>query len=611
MTVAVLPFNAGPDAPPALARQIANFACDIVRNNTGKEVNPVNYMIRVSEQPPRFANVNAAEVLNEPDMINQFFDQAGADVCVDGLLTKSDSGLKLHVRSFRNGSETPQREAEFDLGGTALFQGVRGVVDLVASNAEAALPEELNSDENLFGTQNHEAFLLFLEAFDALQYIEKTQGQVAEEFSPTPSMDKLIEAARLDPDWEAPYLTLVQLSRACSNFQIGNPMEIEERLRNVIATAPEDGRGHFALGELLQSMGRLEDAANSFEKASAIEPEEPAIVTRLGIVQLQLGMPVNAERNFRKAIEMEGDDKPSMDFLAEVLGQTNRAHEIPALWQSLIDANPQNGAAHAKLGIAHINAGQEDQAIRAFDIGLETLEDNTIVKRYYAPVLAQKGEFDRAMDFYEDCLDVAPNDIPLLIEYARTLDAAGREFEIPNVLKNVMQSNPDPNTAAQTQEWLTRLEQPKRVETVENAKKLFEENDYEGALRLLKPMKNWLSDYWPMWLVTAAASNRLELWEDAQDAATRLVNLFPGCEPAYAELAAALGGQDKHDEAYNMLRFANAQVPNSLTIVLNLAQAAKKSGRGEESKAIIKQIREASGPDNAELENILAAIERD
>ncbi len=610
MTIAVLPFNAGPDTPPALARQIANFACDIVRNNTGVEVNAVNYLLRVNENPPRFANVNAAEVLNEYEMISQFFEQAGADKAMDGLLIAKDGTYQLNIRFFEKGNEDPIATHEFSFEESEAFKPIRETIEELAKQAEAKLPEELNDNANIFGTESGAAFLKFLESYDALQYIEKTQGQVAEEFSPTPAMQQLLESAKLDPDWEAPYITLIQLGRACSNFQIGNPQEIESQLKAAIETAPDDGRAYFALGELYSAMGNLTEASNALEKASQLEPEEPAFLTRLGIVQGQMGMPVNAERNFRKAVEMEGPEKPSMDFLAQVLADTNRAHEVPALWKGMIDENPQNAQAHAKYAISLHNTGQAEDAVRAFDLALETVEDNLIIKRYYAPLLANNQEFDRAMDFYEDCLDVAPNEIPLLIEYAQTLQSAGRQFEVPRILKDVLGSNPDPNTRAQTLAWLTELEQPKRIETVESAKNLMEKGDFEGGLRLLKPMRNWLADYWKMWLLIASCFNRTEQWADAEDASTRLINLFPGCEPAYAELAAALGGQERHEDAYNMLRFAMTQVQGSVAVGINLALAAKRTGRGEEAKAIARQIREAVG-NEPNLEEVLTEIERD
>lgn len=612
MTIAVLPFNAGPNTKPALARQIANFACDVVRNQTGAEVNAVNYLIRLDDGPqPRFANVNASEALNEWEMINQMFDQSQADKAMEGLLVETDGKYAMTVRFFDRGNETPTWDKQYDFSPSGIFAPLKEMLQELSRQSGTELPMDDKQVEELFGTENGEAFLKFLESYDALQYIEKTQGQVALEFDPTSAMDTLVESAKLDLDWEAPYVTLVQLCRSCSNHRIGDPAEIEKRLKMVIETAPDDARGYFALGELYQAMGNLQDASTNFEKASSLEPEEAAIITRLGMVQSQMGMPVNAERNFRKAVEMEGDDKPSMDFLAQVLFETNRGHEVPALWKGLIEKTPQNPAFHAKLALAYANLQNDPEAEAAFEKGLEC-EDNTLIKRYYAPFLANHEHLDRAMDFYEDCLDAAPNDIQVLIEYAQTLQKAGREFEIPKVLKTVLESSPDQNTAAQTHAWLTELEQPKRVETVASAQKLIETEDFEGALRLLKPMRNWLADYWKMWVLLAVAHNRLEQFEESEEAATRAINIFPGCEPAYNELASSFGGQGKNEEAYNMLRFAAGNVPNSLPIFVNLALASKRVDKNEEAKEIARQIREGVGPNmDKSLEEILTEIERD
>ena len=169
---------------------------------------------------------------------------------------------------------------------------------------------------------------------------------------------------------------------------------------------------------------------------------------------------------------------------------------MPNLWKSLIDKNPQNAQAQAKHAIALLQAGREAEAEKAFEDALAVLDDKAFVKRFYAPMLVQKGELDRAMDFYEDCLDVAPNDVQILLEYANTLRQADREFEIPQVLKSVLASNPDPNTRAQTLAWQIELEQPKRVENVQNAEAKMEAGDFAGAVRDLKPLRNWLADYW-------------------------------------------------------------------------------------------------------------------
>jgi tetratricopeptide (TPR) repeat protein len=353
----------------------------------------------------------------------------------------------------------------------------------------------------------------------------------------------------------------------------------------------------------------LTKSAEYYEKALSLEDGDPAIFSRLGTVQLQLGMPINAERNFRKAFAMEGEDKPSGDFLAMVLAQTGRNHEVPPLWKSVLDAYPQNAQAHAKYAVALFQAGKEDDAEKAFEYALEMLEDNTVVKRYYAPWLMKKGDLDRAMDFYEDVLDVAPNDIQALTEYAQTLEAAGREFEVPQVMKDILASNPDPNTRAQAMARLIELEQPKRVQNVEAAREKMESGDFPGAISSLKPLRNWLADYWKLWALLASAYNRMEQYTDAEDASRRLLELYPGCEPAFGELVTALHGQGKNDDAYRLMQYAATHNPNSLPIHINLALAAKRAGQRDEARELAKRIREAVGP-NEELEPVLSEIER-
>jgi tetratricopeptide (TPR) repeat protein len=616
MTIAVLPFNAGPNTNPAFARQFANFASEIVRPLAeGHEIGIVDYMVRVDESAnSRLARVNPSEGLNEPQMVMQIFEQAPAAFAIDGLLVQTDGRFTLDLRVFERGNEVPVETRSLSFGRSELFAGLREVVGLMAARLGVAIPDEMSRNEGLFGTTKPEAFLKFLEGFDALQYIEKTQGNVVHEFSPEHALNMCLGAIELDGDWEAPYLTLIQLGRVCAGFRIGNPEGIERALKRAQEAEPDDWRATFALAELYQAVSNLTGASDAYERAhglaskgGATEQDQGAILSRLGLLQLQMGMPANAERNLRKAIALEGDDKPSMDFLANVLMQTNRAHEAPALWKGMIDNNPENALAHAKYAASLISAGREDEGVAAFERALSELDDAVAVKRFYAPYLAHKKEYDRAMDLFEDCIDAAPADVQLLIEYAQTLQAAGRGFEAPAVLRNVLNANPDPNTRAQVLAWQMELEQPKRVETVQQAQAKIDAEDFEGALKLLRPLRNWLADYWKMWLLYAAANNRAGEHREAEDACMRLVNLFPGCEPGWAELATALTAQSKLEEAYNAMRMAMTQVPGSLPTALNLALAAKRVGHTDEARALAKQIREAAGQ-NQDLAQQLAPV---
>ncbi|HRK20933.1 MAG TPA: tetratricopeptide repeat protein [Fimbriimonadaceae bacterium] len=611
MKLAVLPFNAVEGTPPALGRQFSNFACDTIRVATGADFNPVSFLAEIDDTDgKRAAYVNISDTLLDKQWIDQLFEQSEADGAMDGLVKVPAEGqIELTVRFHKKDGEAPVFDETWTFAEAELFTHLHRLVKELAKFGEVELPEDIAGDTMDFGTDDAGAFIKFLEGYDALMYINQSNGRVAREFSPEPAIESLMASIKADPDFLGPYETLITLCRKLAEFRIGTFDLVEKTLKEVIQLVPDDYRGWFALGEAYQSIGDPTKSADAYEKAVQIEPEESALYTRLGIAQLGMNMPVNAERNFRKAVEMEGPDKPTMDYLAMVLAQTGRPHEVPALWKEQIERDPTNPQPRAKYAISLMQAGREDDGVAAFEQALAEVEDAAMVKRFFAPVLVQRKELDRAMDLYEDVLEVAPNDVQVLLEYANTLRDAGREFEIPNVLRDVLASNPDPNTRAQTLAWLLELQEPRRTEVVEKAAKKMEEGDFDGAIRDLKPLRNWLADYWKLWAMLAAAHNRLQQWEDAEECSRRLIELFPGCEPAFGEMSTALHGLERDEEAYNMMRWAAQNMPQSLGIHVNLALAASRAGHKEEATQLARQLREAVGP-NEELEQVLAEIER-
>ncbi len=609
MKVAVLPFNAAEGTRPALGRQFANFACDTLRVATGTEdINTVSFLTQIEDDDgPRAAFVNVADTLLAPEWIQQMFDQSDVAAIMDGMLSQKNGSFELTLRFHKRDEEKPILDETIPFPQDKVFGVLHRLVKELAKVAELELPEPLAGEKMDFGTESGDAFLKFLEGYDSLMYVQQTNGRVAKEFSPEPAIDALLAATKADPDFLGPYESLVQLCRLCAQHRLGEFEKLESALNALVEQAEDDFRAFFALGELYQSIGDAAKASDAYEKAVRVEPNEPALHTRLGMAQLAMGMPVNAERNFRRALELEGDDKPSLDYLALVLGNTGREHEIPALWKEQIERTPDNAHAHAKHALSLVQSGREQEGVEAFESALKSLSDPAVVKRYYAPMLAEKGDVDRAMDFYEDCLDVSPTDIQLLLEYAQTLEKAGREFEVPKVLRDALACNPDPNTKATILARLIELEQPRRAEAVEQAKQKLEENMHEEALGLLKPLKNWLADYWKLWILLAAAHNAREEFAEAEDAARRLSDLFPAYEPAYIELNRALHGQGRDEEAYNLLRFLASRMPQSATIHVNLALAAYRSGKTEEAVQLKQRLREAAGA-NEELEKVLAEI---
>lgn len=610
MSTAILPFNAGPDTPGQVARQSAAFIAEILRGATGQEIHAANYMAQIEEDGmQRYAIVNPSEDLNESEVVKQFFQDERLSRIVDGRYVETENGGTLTVRSFSQGATEPEFQEEYTFVKGGLIGAVRSAIEDLAKLLGGKLSDDLKSDKELFGTENSDAFRSFLMGFDAAQYIDHAQGRVSKEFSPQPAFESVISAIEAEPEWDQPLVALIQLASMVARAGIAPPDMVAQALHKGAELRPNDPRIHFAFGEMLSSIGQLSPAVDAYEKAARLQPEEPNILIKLAMAQASLGMPANAERSLKKAAELEPKGSyQALDLLSDVLSQTERVHEVPAIWKAKLDTDSDEAAVHAKYGMALVNAGDKQAGKDVFENAMNSLEDAAIIKRVYAPLLRSEKEFDRAMDFYEDCIDENPADVSLLLEYAETLAEADREFEIPQVLRDALSANPEPNLRAQILSWLVELEQPKRAETVQSASRKAEEGDLEGALKELKPVRTWLADYWKMWATLSAIQNRAGQHEQAEDSARQLLELFPACEPGYGELCMALSGQGKNEEAYQIMRMALGSMSNSLPIAVNFGLAAKRAGHHDEARQIARQIREAVGNDSG-VEGALAEME--
>ena len=136
----------------------------------------------------------------------------------------------------------------------------------------ATLPAEVGGGNLDFGTENAAAFLSFLEGYDALQYIQQANGRVATEFSPKPAMDSLIFAAKDDPDFLAPYETLIQFCRLCSQFLIGTFEWVEEALLELRGLLPMILRPFLPWVRHTRALTTRPRLRNSMKRRSRLSP---------------------------------------------------------------------------------------------------------------------------------------------------------------------------------------------------------------------------------------------------------------------------------------------------------------------------------------------------
>ena len=590
MRIAVLPFNAAEGTKPALGRQFAAFAAEQLRAHAEADINVVSFLTQIDDESgeQRMAFVNISDALLPYEQLKDLFEQADVALVQDGMLEQDGDAFDLTLRFHGKESEEPIRQDEIRFDKIDLFKTLHGLIKTLAEVAAIPLPEELSGETMEFGTDDADVFLDFLEGYDALTYVNQANGLVAREFSPQGAFDSLVRATEKDPDFEGPYQVGVQLARQCGAHRIGTLEMIEAALKRLTELASDDFAAYFALGELYGSVNDFNRAADLFEKALQKNPDDPALLARLGIAQMQGGMPVNAERNFRKAMELEGDGQAQRGPARPGLEQHQPgARGAAALALDPREANPPERRGPCEVRSRRLmQAGNEDQAVKAFENGLEVLEDNTVVKRFYAPLLVTEGGL-RPGDGLLRGRDRGRAEGGSGAHRVRP-DAGGRRPAARGAGRaeaGPRQPSRIPTRARRSSRGWSRSSSRSGWRTSRRRGRRWRRATSRARCASCRPLKNWLADYWKLWFFLAAANNQVEQYDEAAEAAQRALEIFPGCEPAFGEFATALTGQGKHEEAYNLMRFAAANNPGSLPIHLNLGLAAKRAGHADEARA--------------------------
>ncbi|HZT43347.1 MAG TPA: tetratricopeptide repeat protein [Chthonomonadaceae bacterium] len=121
----------------------------------------------------------------------------------------------------------------------------------------------------------------------------------------------------------------------------------------------------FLLGCVYQQTGQLSEAAQAFEQATRLSPEDGQAHSQLGNIYLLNGRYQEAERSLKEAIRL-GDVSNAYCSLGDVYRDTYRYREAVEAYGQAIQLQPTLAEAHFFLGLVHCKIGNIDQAIEEY-----------------------------------------------------------------------------------------------------------------------------------------------------------------------------------------------------------------------------------------------------
>jgi tetratricopeptide (TPR) repeat protein len=189
-----------------------------------------------------------------------------------------------------------------------------------------------------------------------------------------------------------------------------------EKYKEAVRVNPQDGMGHYNLGEVYIELSRYSEALPSMKEAIRINPKHRSAYYQLGFALIQMGRDEDAIEPLETSLGLDSKSRTTRNRLAEahtnisvMLGKRKQFKESIHHIEEAIRVVPDYGPAHLSLGICYTDLGRYQKALKKFQEALK-LDKNLAVDAHYnfGIVYSKLGEPKKAIEHYQDAIKVNP-----------------------------------------------------------------------------------------------------------------------------------------------------------------------------------------------------------
>lgn len=347
----------------------------------------------------------------------------------------------------------------------------------------------------------------------------------------------------------------------------------------------EDPVAIFNAGQELHEKGDFAGAIKLYEKAISIVPDFPEAEYQRGSAQLSLGKTDDAERGFRRALELRPEWTLAMTSLGSLLVEKSPAEAAPLL-EKVVKLEPQNSLALAALTELRLNAKAAPAVLQDLHAKITTLTTGKVnptaaLWAARAALETEVGMRAQARTSLANALNIDTKNRTALMQAAEVALADGdllRARELTERLKGVT----------------GETDQIKYL----GAAILAYEGNTDEALKMLgtinKPNRSAIDLQTRLKAATASAADLEKLLEANQNDAAVLGRLC------------TISRRDDPAKALDYCRRANAAEPENINHAIGYAAALVQAKQFEVAVAVLKRLI-AVAPDHATLHANLGA----
>ena len=207
-------------------------------------------------------------------------------------------------------------------------------------------------------------------------------------------------------------------------------------------------KAHTELGSLYFQNGNLIVALEELTLAAAIDPEYATAFSTRGLVLYHVREFESAEKDFRRALSLEGRNPEINNNYGWFLCQTGKARESITYFERAFQ-NPMYqtpGVAYMNAGACYIKLGELDRAEDALRKSLQLSPEDPQVLFHLAHVYYKRGNSDAAKKHLTDAvrqMDPGPEMLWLLLRVERRLGNRSDEMSLAAQLRRKYPDSPE------------------------------------------------------------------------------------------------------------------------------------------------------------------------
>jgi tetratricopeptide (TPR) repeat protein len=213
-------------------------------------------------------------------------------------------------------------------------------------------------------------------------------------------------AAALDPKMAEAHLNLglLLLDR--------DPVAAVQPLERAVELLPAQSRPRFLLGYARERAGDLPGAVQAYEGAETLDPRDYETEFAFGRALLLLNRAAEAEKKFRRSLEIKSDSAPARLGLADSLAQQG-SPEAAAAFRAYLELKPEDRDARLELARFLFTQKEYRAALAELDAAQAGQQPSLDALKLRADILIAQSRWDESIAVLERALALQPRNAVL------------------------------------------------------------------------------------------------------------------------------------------------------------------------------------------------------